>query len=140
MKDEELDQMLNESDEIIQHMKQQEEIGLRDVLRYFDRIHDKLFSFNNLLIAGYFILIAAPQTKTSPWWMLLPIFNMLILIYVDYEMMEKSRFESAIMSKTPGEIEKYGKEINKTTNRSLSTIIFTIFVTIIFIIQLLIFV
>jgi hypothetical protein len=137
MTDEEIEQELKETDEIIQSFKEKEKQGLHDILRYYDRIHDKLFSFNNMLIAGYFVIIAMPNSQTNPWWILLPIFNMLNLVFVDYEMMEKSRFESAIMSKSQEEIQNHGKRISKTTWRSLFTIISTLIVTFVFIIQLL---
>lgn len=137
MADEEIEQSMKETDEITQNLKEQEKQGSRDILRYYDRIHDKLFSFNNMLIAGYFVIIAMPNSQTSPWWILLPIFNMLNLVFVDYEMMEKSRFESAIMSKPPEEIQKYGKRISKTTLRSLFTIISSLIVTFVFVLQLL---
>ena len=136
MTNEEIEESLKEADEMINNFKEQEKQGLRDILRYYDRIHDKLFSFNNMLIAGYFVIIALPNSPTSPWWILLPIFNMLNLVFVDYEMMEKSRFESAIMSKSQKEIQNHGKRISKTTWRSLFTIISTLIVTFVFVIQL----
>lgn len=135
MTNEEIEQSLKEADEMINNLKEQEKQGLRDILRYYDRIHDKLFSFNNMLIAGYFVIIAMPNSQTNPWWILLPIFNMLNLVFVDYEMMEKSRFESAIMSKSQKEIQNHGKRISKTTWRSLFTIISTLIVTFVFIMQ-----
>lgn len=58
MADEEIEQSMKETDEITQNLKEQEKQGSRDILRYYDRIHDKLFSFNNMLIAGYFVIIA----------------------------------------------------------------------------------
>ena len=136
MTNEEIEESLKEADELINNFKEQEKQGLRDILRYYDRIHDKLFSFNNMLIAGYFVIIAMPNSQTNPWWILLPIFNMLNLVFVDYEMMEKSRFESAIMSKSQKEIQNHGKRISKTTWRSLFTIISTLIVTFVFVIQL----
>lgn len=90
-----------------------------------------------MLIAGYFVIIAIPGSPINPWWILLPICNMLSLVFIDYEMMEKSRFESAIRSKPFEEIAIYGQKINKTTRRSLFTIISTLVVTLVFIIQLL---
>ena len=113
MTNEELDEQEKEADEVIQNFKEQKKQGLRDILCYYDRIHDKLFSFNNMLIAGYFVIIAMPNSLTNPWWILLPIFNMLNLVFVDYEMMEKSRFESAIMSKSQEEIQNHGKGLAK---------------------------
>ena len=136
MTDEELDKQIKESEEIIHNFKEQEKQGLRDILCYYDRIHDKLFSFNNMLIAGYFVIIAIPNSSIKIWWILFPIFNMLNLVFVDYKMMEKSRFESAIMSKSPKEIQKYGNSINNTTLKSLFTIALTLIVTLVFIIQL----
>ena len=136
MTNEEIEESLKEADEMINNFKEQEKQGLRDILRYYDRIHDKLFSFNNMLIAGYFVIIAMPNSQTNPWWILLPIFNMLNLVFVDYEMMEKSRFESAIMSKSQKEIQNHGKRISKTTWRSLFPIISTLIVTFVFVIQL----
>lgn len=127
---------LKKTDEIIKNFKEQEKQGQRDILRYYDRIHDKLFSFNNMLIAGYFVIIAMPNSTINPWWMILPVINMLLLVFVDYEMMEKSRFESDIMNKSNKEICQYGKKISKTTFRSLFTFFSTLAITIIFIIQL----
>lgn len=137
---EELDDIFKDIDEITKNFKEQEKQGQRDILRYYDRIHDKLFSFNNMLIAGYFVIIAMPNSTMSPWWMILPIINMLHLVFVDYEMMEKSRFDSNIMNKSEKEIYQYGKRISKTTLRSLFTIISTLTTTIIFLIQLINFV
>lgn len=137
---EELDNIFKDIDEITKNFKEQEKQGQRDLLRYYDRIHDKLFSFNNMLIAGYFVIIAMPNSTMSPWWMILPIINMLHLVFVDYEMMEKSRFDSNIMNKSEKEIYQYGKRISKTTLRSLFTIISTLITTIIFLIQLINFV
>lgn len=137
---EKLDDIFNEVDEITKKFEEQEKQGQRDILRYYDRIHDKLFSFNNMLIAGYFVIIAMPHSNMSPWWMILPIINMLHLVFVDYKMMEKSRFESDIMNKSKKEIYEYGKKISKTNFRSLLTIFLTLIITIIFIIQLINFV
>lgn len=66
MADEEIEQNLKEADEIIQSFKEKEKQGLRDILRYYDRIHDKLFSFSNMLIVGYFVIIAMPNSQTNP--------------------------------------------------------------------------
>lgn len=136
---ENFDDIFKDIDEMTNKFEEQEKLGQRDILRYYDRIHDKLFSFNNMLIAGYFVVIAMPNSTMSSWWMILPIINMLHLVFVDYKMMEKSRFESDIMSKTPKEIQAYGNEINKTTRHSLFTIILTVLVTVVFIIQLITF-
>lgn len=135
---EDFEEIINNTNRINDHFKEMERDGKRDVLKYFDRIHDKLFSFNNMLIAGYFVIIALPQSDVSAWWILFPVFNMLYLIYLEYRMMEKSRFEADITNKTPTEIKNWGNKINQTTNKSLLTILITLIVVVIFIIQLII--
>lgn len=47
---------LKNTDELSENFNELERQGMRDILRYYDRIHDKLFSFNNMLIAGYFVI------------------------------------------------------------------------------------
>lgn len=130
------DEMDKEIEPINAYFKGLQRDGMRDILRYFDRIHDKLFSFNNMLIAGYFVIIALPQSSVSAWWIIFPIFNMLYLIYIEYKMMEKSRFEADITNKTPEQINQWRNKINKTTNRSLQTILITLIVVVVFILQL----
>lgn len=131
------DEMDKDLERIDKHFEETQRDGVRDILRYFDRIHDKLFSFNNMLIAGYFVIIALPQSDISAWWILFPVFNMLYLIYIEYRMMEKSRFEADITNKTPEQINQWENKIRKTTNSSLQTILITLIVVIVFILQLL---
>ncbi|MDQ0592556.1 hypothetical protein QFZ37_000925 [Chryseobacterium ginsenosidimutans] len=53
--------------------------GVRDVFKYFDRINDKLFNFNNILIAGFFAL--GKLKDDVPMWMIIfPIINLCIFI------------------------------------------------------------
>jgi len=33
-----------------------EEQGKKNILKYFDRLHDKLFTFNNIMIVGFFAI------------------------------------------------------------------------------------
>ena len=40
---------------IIENFKNTETEGLKNILMYFGKIHDKLFTFNNILIAGFFL-------------------------------------------------------------------------------------
>ncbi len=120
-----------ELSEIEQRFKKTEEEGLKNLLKHFDRIHDKLFTFNNILIAGYFALSKLEKTL-SLFAILIPITNLIILLFIEYKMMEKSRFESEITKKPMREISKWGKSIERTTQYSLLAIITTTIVTIIF--------
>ncbi len=128
MSDEELDQ-------IDKNFRKTEEEGVKNILRYFDRIHDKLFTFNNILIAGYFALSKLVDT-ISTLNIIIPIINLGFLIFIEYRMMNKSRFEADVRNKTKQQIENHGLSINKTNLYSLSTIVSTFFVTLYFLYQI----
>lgn len=120
-----------ELDKIDENFRKTEEEGVKNILRYFDRIHDKLFTFNNILIAGYFALSKFVDT-ISTLNIIIPIINLGFLIFIEYRMMNKSRFESDVRKKTKEQLDKHGISINKTNLYSLSTIISTFLVTMYF--------
>lgn len=128
---EDLDEMERESAEIEKRMNEREAKGLEDIYKYFDRINDKLSSFNNMLVAGYFAL-ATFSVDITKWILIIPLINMLILIYLDYRMMEQGRFLSQVKSQPQYKIHKYGKRQNQVTLWSLFTIFTTLLITIIF--------
>jgi len=108
-----------------------EEDGKQNILKYFDRIHDKLFTVNTVFIAGFIAIIMFSDVPRS--FMLLPVFNMIYLIWIEYRMVTKSRFEASITHKSKSEIEKWGKSIHKTNLLSFLSIISTLIVTIVFV-------
>ncbi|MBB5439176.1 hypothetical protein HDC92_002863 [Pedobacter sp. AK017] len=114
-----------------QRWKKTEEEALKNMLKHFDRIHDKLFNFNNILIAGYFAL-SKLEKEISLATILIPIANLVVLLYIEYKMMEKNRFESEITKKPPHEIELWGKKIVRTNQYSLLAIISTSIVLLLF--------
>lgn len=106
--------------------------GVRDILKYFDRIHDNLFSYNNLLIGAFFAL-GQIQENISKWTIVIPLVNLWILIMVEYRMMEKSRFEASIKSQPFDDItNKQSKHVNRTTLTSLFAMFTTFLVTLSF--------
>jgi len=124
-----------ELDRIDENFRKTEEEGVKNILRYFDRIHDKLFTFNNILIAGYFALSKLVDT-ISTLNILIPIINLGFLIFIEYRMMNKSRFEADVRKKSKQQLENHGLSINKTNLYSLSTIISTVLVTLYFLYQI----
>ncbi|MBK9330476.1 MAG: hypothetical protein IPM95_14515 [Sphingobacteriales bacterium] len=125
--------MINkEIDQIDQKLSQIEEEGIKNTLKHFDRIHDKLFTFNNILIAGYFALFKVYNT-ISIFSILIPVFNLILLIFIEYRMMERSRFEARITDKKFSEMYKHGRLTQNTNLYSLLSILTTTIVTIIFI-------
>jgi len=121
-----------ELDEIDGNLKRSEIEGVQNILKYFDRIHDKLFTFNNILIGGYFAL-SQIYDSFSIYGIIVPLINLAILLFIEYRMMEKSRFEADVRKKTSEEIKKHGISINKTNLYSLLAILTTTIVVGIFI-------
>lgn len=125
-----------EQERIDKNFTRTEEEGLKNILKHFDRIHDKLFAFNNILIAGFFAL-SKIENQISVKTIFIPIFNLCFLIYIEYEMMEKSRFEASIKSQPFDKYDSHDKRITRTNWYSLLSIITTIIVTSIFLYYLL---
>ena len=67
----------------------------KNVLNHFNRMHDKLFVFNNILIAGYFAL-SRIETTINKTVIIIPLINLVFLIFIEYLMMEKSRKETSV--------------------------------------------
>ncbi|UYQ92169.1 hypothetical protein MKQ68_18950 [Chitinophaga horti] len=108
-----------------------EENGIADTQKYFDRIHDKVFSLNNLLIAAYFALIAIRNDVPS-WSLVVPALNSILLLYVDYRMLKRARLQANITKLTLEEIKEYGAIQNNTNLFSLLSIWSTVLVLVIF--------
>ncbi|MCT4636843.1 MAG: hypothetical protein N4A72_03955 [Bacteroidales bacterium] len=135
MTDEELNEILEEQKKTHDRFMMYERDGIQNTLKYFDRIHDKLFAFNNILIAGYFALSQVFESF-SVYGIIIPLLNLALLIFIEYRMMKKSRFESEITKKIPSEIDKNGFSISKTNRYSLYAIISTTIVIGIFVYNL----
>lgn len=116
-------------------MENIEEEGVKNIFKYFDRIHDKIFTFNNILIGGYFFL-AKFDSNISFYTILIPISNLILIIYIEYRMMENSRKYSNITKMSLEEIEKNNQYSDNTTLLSFMVIITTSLVTLIFLIGL----
>lgn len=126
-----LEQSEKEAEERDARWKRTEEEGVRDILKYFDRIHDNLSNYNNLLIGAFFAL-AQLQQNVSRWTILIPVVNLWFLIYINYRLMEKSRFEASICTQPFDLIKKQGKKLRVTNLLSLLSIVTTFLVTLSF--------
>lgn len=130
----ELNGILDESEKTLASLEKKAYDGVRDIFKYFDRINDKLFNYNNILIAGFFA-IGKLKSDVPMWLIIIPIFNLAFFIYIEYMIMEKSRMESYILEKF--DEDKYRKNIDKTNLYSLLTILTTMIVTVFFLVNLL---
>jgi hypothetical protein len=67
---------------------------------------------------------------------IVPIINMIFLVWIEYRMMEFHRFHSQVTSRPLEEIDKWGKQQNNTNLYGLISIISTLSVGAVFVILL----
>lgn len=117
--------------EMTQRFERIEEAGIADTQKYFDRMHDKVFSLNNLLMAAYFALIAIRKDVPS-WSLVVPALNSILLLYIDYRMLRRARLQANITTIGEKDRDRYGAIQNGTNLYSLLSIYSTIAVVVIF--------
>ena len=122
------EQELKEMDERFERI---EETGIADTQKYFDRMHDKVFSLNNLLIAAYFALIAFRKDVPS-WSLIIPSVNSVLLLYIDYRMLLRARLQANITKISGANQTRYGTIQTGTNLYSLLSIYSTIAVLLVF--------
>ena len=130
MIDEDVNNIVRECEEIFKKMDKIEEIAKGEVVKYFDRIHDKLFAYQLFFLAGYISLIAIPSINISIWWLLIPTLCVGRLICIDWMLMEQNRKLSNIFNLNKTQIDELVKEQNNTTLASLEVILESIIITI----------
>jgi len=123
-----IEEVFSESNKLIDRAESRVENSLTQIQISFDRIHDKIFNFNNIMIAAYMVLGTFPSE--SPilrlWTVIFPIINLIYLIFIDVKQMEIHRFASNEMEWTATERNEYGKKINKQTWFSLGAMALSI--------------
>lgn len=122
------DQELKEMDQRYERMEEQ---GIVDTQKYFDRMHDKVFSLNNFMIAAYFALIAFRKDIPS-WSLVIPTLNALLLLLVDYRMLLRARLQANITKVSGKDRDRYGSIQDGTNLLSLLSIFSTIAVLMVF--------
>ena len=132
-----IEELIKESDEIMQRMDKVEEKAKDEIVKYFDRIHDKLFAYQLFFLAGYISLVAIPSIDVSPWLLIIPIFCVARLIHLDWRMMENNRILSDIKNQSKRQLDKLNEKQMWTNMQSLEVILESMVTTIIFIFVLL---
>ncbi len=133
MAEQEVDEILRDCEDIFKRFDNEAERAKGEIVKYFDRIHDKLFAYQLFFLAGYISLIAIPSIRISVWWLLIPVFCVGRLIYIDWKMMEQNRQRANIKNLNLVQIEELNKERNSITLNSLEVILESIITTIGFI-------
>ena len=118
----------SEGDKLIEKAEREGEEASKKIQSTFDRIHDKLFNVNGILVASFFGLGKFPTDNpiVSLWLVLFPIFVLCYLIYLEQQQMEIYRHASQRMNWSfDKDVAKYGKMINRQNLKSLFAIIIT---------------
>lgn len=137
MSDVNVEALIKESEEIMQRMDVVEEKAKDEVVKYFDRIHDKLFAYQLFFLAGYISLVAIPSIHVSPWLLIIPVFCVARLIHLDWRMMEHNRVLADLKNQNKHKLDKLNEKQMWTNMQSLEVILESIVTTIIFIVVLL---
>ena len=137
MSDINVESLIKESDEIVQRMDKVEEKAKDEIVKYFDRIHDKLFAYQLFFLAGYISLVAIPSIDVSPWLLIIPIFCVARLIHLDWRMMEHNRILSDVKNQSKRQLDQLNEKQMWTNMQSLEVILESLVTTAIFIIVLL---
>lgn len=122
------DELTLESTKLLDKSEQEAYEATNKLQSTFDRIHDKMFSFNNMLIAAFLGLSKFPTDKPifSLWVAILPILNLIYLMLLEKWQMEIYRHRANRMKwNFTTDVDKHGKMINKQNLRSFLSIITT---------------
>jgi len=117
----ETNELFSESNELLKKVDERVEHSTNQIQNSFDRIHDKVFNFNNILIATFMVLGTFPNESPiiQLWTVVFPISNLIFLIYLEIRQMEIHRFVANEKDWTDIERSQYGKKINTQTLLSL---------------------
>ncbi|REH50596.1 hypothetical protein C7448_104208 [Tenacibaculum gallaicum] len=132
---------MSEGDGLIKKAEKEGEDAANKLQTIFDRIHDKLFTINSILIALYigFAKFPADNPLFSLWYVLLPIGSIFYLVYIEISQMSIFRHASQRMNwNFSTDVEKYGRMINRQNLKSLLAWIITILLVIFLAIKVLI--
>lgn len=137
MSDINVEALIEENEERIQRMDKVEEKAKDEIVKYFDRIHDKLFAYQLFFLAGYISLVAIPSINVSPWLLIIPVFCVARLIHLDWRMMEHNRILSDVKNQSKRQLDQLNEKQAWTNMQSLEIILESLVTTVIFILVLL---
>jgi len=117
----ETQELFAESTKLFERSDARVDNATNQIQNTFDRIHDKVFNFNNGLIAAYLLMGSYPSEAPimQLWTSLFPVLVMVLMIYVDIRQMGIHRFASEEQQWTDEDRIAYGKKIKKQTYLSL---------------------
>lgn len=130
MENNKIEQLLAEAEQSLKRLEKKidqiEYDSGRDILKHFDRLHDKLFMFNTIFITGYFAICQLNKEFNSLI-LIIPFIALSILVYVEHYMKEIARRQSHGLKAVDLKIhlKETDRKYIKITRVSLVVIIFT---------------
>ena len=121
-------ELTEEAEGLIKKAKNRSDNSLNNIQNSFDRIHDKLFNFNSVMIAAFFVLGTFPNDSPviKLWTSIFPTINLIYLIFIEYRQMEIHRFASNEMKWNENDRDQYGRKITTQSLLSFLSIIITV--------------
>jgi len=131
-------EIMEETNRLFDKSERRVEYATNQIQNTFDRVHDKIFNFNNILIGAFLVLGTFPNDTphVKLWTIIFPILNMAFIIYIDIKQMEIHRYAAGEQEWNNTEREKYGQKINKQTRLSLLSLFLSVCCLIYLIIKL----
>jgi|GEM_PF-1419426 len=135
-------ELTSDSNHLIKKVENEGDEAAKKIQSSFDRIHDKLFAINSILIALFVGLSKFPIDNPifKLWVFTLPIANIFYLVFLEKSQMEIYRHASQRMNwNFSTDVDKYGKMINKQNLKSLFGILTTVGLTIFAVIKIILY-
>ena len=116
-----IEEQMADSNQTLAKIDRRVENSTFQIQNSFDRIHDKVFNFNNILIATFVVLGTFPGENPilKMWTVSFPIANLIFLIWLEIRQMGIHRFAANQEKWTAEDLEEYGNRNNSQTLLSL---------------------
>ncbi|UKN02021.1 hypothetical protein K6119_00635 [Paracrocinitomix mangrovi] len=124
----ETEEVFQESNKLMEKVEDRVQHSTQQIQNSFDRIHDKVFNFNNIMIGAYLVLGTFPtDSPILPLWSIIfPIIILIYLVIIEIRQMEIHRFASNEKNWTEADRNKFGKKIDSQTMMSLIALVLTV--------------
>ncbi|MES2591940.1 MAG: hypothetical protein V4608_08650 [Bacteroidota bacterium] len=121
-------EMLEETNKLFEKSDRRVEHATNQIQNTFDRVHDKIFNFNNILIGAFLVLGTFPNDSpfVKLWTILFPILNMAFMIYIDIRQMEIHRYAAGEQEWDDTQRKEYGRKIKNQTLLSLLSLFLSV--------------
>ena len=131
-------EMMEETNKLFDKSDRRVEFATNQIQNTFDRVHDKIFNFNNILIGAFLVLGTFPNDNphVKLWTIIFPILNMVFMIYIDIRQMEIHRYATGEQEWNKAERDRYGQKIKQQTRLSLFSLLHSVCCLIYLIIKL----